>query len=415
MKGLSELGFTERSSTGGQKSGLYLHNMKEQAIRAVQNPRPKRVTHPGWDSSIDDFLSEAQFRKALRLERRRAERSRTLFLLVLLADGRTNHNGREGKFAQGMFRALSALATSIRETDMWGWYEENSVGGIIFTEFNGTSKPVILKTVSDKLNQVLRSAIGPEGLKHLRLSYHFFPEDWMESDGPQSPEKTLYPDLPEREESQKVSRSIKRFFDVVASLLALIVLSPLIAVIAAAIKLDSKGPVLFKQERVGQHGARFDCLKFRSMTVECDGNVHKDYIKKFINGHSGTEQVDTNGEMVFKIAQDTRVTRVGSFLRKSSLDELPQLFNVLKGEMSLVGPRPPIPYELESYRVWHLRRIFEAKPGITGLWQVMGRSRLKFDDMVRLDLRYAKSWSLWLDLRILLRTPHAVFTGKGAY
>jgi len=372
------------------------------------------VTHPGWDG-IDDFLSEAQFRKALRLERRRAERSRTLFLLVLLADGRTNHNGRDGEFAQGMFRALSALATSIRETDMWGWYQENSVGGIIFTEFNGTGKPVILKTVSEKLNHILRGAIGPEGLKHLRLSYHFFPEDWMESDGPQSPGKTLYPDLPEREKSQAVSRSIKRFFDVVASLLALIVLSPLIAVIAAAIKLDSKGPVLFKQVRVGQHGARFDCLKFRSMTVECDGNVHKDYIKKFINGHTGTEQVDTNGEMVFKIAQDTRVTRVGSFLRKSSLDELPQLFNVLKGEMSLVGPRPPIPYELESYRVWHLRRIFEAKPGITGLWQVMGRSRLKFDDMVRLDLRYAKSWSLWLDLRILLRTPHAVFTGKGAY
>ena len=388
--------------------------MKEQAIHAVQNPRPRRATPPGWDS-MDDFLSEAQFRKALRLERRRAERSRTLFLLVLLADGQTNHNGRDGKFAQRMFKALSALATSIRETDMWGWYEENSVGGIIFTEFNGTSKPVILKTVSEKLNHVLRDTVGPEGLKRLRLSFHFFPEDWMESDGPQSPEKTLYPDLPEREKSQKVSRSIKRCFDAVASFLALIVLSPLIAIIAAAIKLDSKGPVLFKQVRVGQHGARFDCLKFRSMSVECDGNVHKDYIKKFINGHTGTEQVDTNGEMVFKIAQDTRVTRVGSLLRKSSLDELPQLFNVLKGEMSLVGPRPPIPYELESYRVWHLRRIFEAKPGITGLWQVMGRSRLKFDDMVRLDLRYAKSWSLWLDLRILLRTPHAVFTGKGAY
>jgi lipopolysaccharide/colanic/teichoic acid biosynthesis glycosyltransferase len=118
---------------------------------------------------------------------------------------------------------------------------------------------------------------------------------------------------------------------------------------------------------------------------------------------------------VYKITDDPRVTRVGRFLRKTSLDELPQFWNVLKGEMSLVGPRPPIPYELESYRTWHKRRILEVKPGITGLWQIYGRSRTTFDEMVRLDLRYARTWNLFLDLKILVQTPRAMFSGEGAY
>jgi lipopolysaccharide/colanic/teichoic acid biosynthesis glycosyltransferase len=122
-----------------------------------------------------------------------------------------------------------------------------------------------------------------------------------------------------------------------------------------------------------------------------------------------------NGEGVFKITNDPRITSIGKLLRRASLDELPQFINVLRGEMSLVGPRPPVAYEVEAYDVWHRRRILEAKPGITGLWQVNGRSRVKFDDMVRLDLRYAKTWSPWLDVKILLRTPGAVISGGGAY
>ena len=132
-----------------------------------------------------------------------------------------------------------------------------------------------------------------------------------------------------------------------------------------------------------------------------------DYIKRFIAGNVN--------ETVYKITEDPRVTRVGRFLRKTSLDELPQFFNVLRGEMSLVGPRPPIPYELEAYDIWHRRRLLEVKPGITGLWQVNGRSKLRFDDMVRLDLQYATAWSLWLDIKILLQTPRAVFSREGAY
>jgi lipopolysaccharide/colanic/teichoic acid biosynthesis glycosyltransferase len=122
-----------------------------------------------------------------------------------------------------------------------------------------------------------------------------------------------------------------------------------------------------------------------------------------------------NDQGVYKLTKDSRITPVGAFLRKTSMDELPQFLNVLKGEMSLVGPRPPIPYEVEAYDIWHRRRLLEAKPGITGLWQVCGRSRVNFDDMVRLDLQYARTWSLWMDIKILLRTPGAVLLGAGAH
>jgi lipopolysaccharide/colanic/teichoic acid biosynthesis glycosyltransferase len=141
-----------------------------------------------------------------------------------------------------------------------------------------------------------------------------------------------------------------------------------------------------------------------------DPLFHQDYVRRFISGDIGKVQGVT-----YKIKEDPRLTPVGGFLRKSSLDELPQLINVLKGEMSLVGPRPAIPYEIDFYQVWHRTRFLEVKPGITGLWQVTGRSKTTFDDMVRLDLRYVRQWSLWLDIKILLNTPRAVLSGEGAY
>jgi len=202
---------------------------------------------------------------------------------------------------------------------------------------------------------------------------------------------------------------------VAGSLAALIVLSPLLALIAVAIKLTSKGPVLFKQGRVGQHGVIFQFLKFRSMLPNSDPRVHREFVNEFIAGSASSLQPGKPKRKVFKITDDPRVTRVGAILRRTSLDELPQFWNVLKGEMSLVGPRPPIPYELESYRTWHKRRILEVKPGITGLWQVYGRSRTTFDEMVRLDLRYARTWSILLDLKILFQTPRAIVSGEGAY
>jgi lipopolysaccharide/colanic/teichoic acid biosynthesis glycosyltransferase len=150
------------------------------------------------------------------------------------------------------------------------------------------------------------------------------------------------------------------------------------------------------------------------MYLANDESIHKQYVTQFITGmHSSTSTLDQNG--VFKIKNDPRVTKIGKWLRRTSFDELPQLLNVLCGEMSLVGPRPPVPYEVACYALWHKRRLLNVKPGVTGLWQVSGRSRVKFDDMVRLDLEYAKNWSVWLDLKILLKTPAAVLSGEGAY
>jgi lipopolysaccharide/colanic/teichoic acid biosynthesis glycosyltransferase len=165
---------------------------------------------------------------------------------------------------------------------------------------------------------------------------------------------------------------------------------------------------MLRQVRVGRRGRPFKMLKIRTMYVNAGHGVHEDYMTWYIKS-SG--QQPRTGTEVFKLTNDPRITPPGRFLRKTSLDELPQFWNVLRGDMSLVGPRPPLAFEVEQYQPWHRRRVLEAKPGITGLWQVSGRSRTTFDDMVRLDLRYARTYTLWTDVRILAATPRAMFKG----
>jgi len=350
------------------------------------------------------LLPEPMFLRALCLERKRAERSRRLFVLMLLDPGNPSQNGNGHN---PLNKTVSALCSSIRETDIAGWYKEHSALGVIFTEFGAADKTSVLSALRARVTVALQSTLPPEELGHFHISFHCFPEDPEDHEAGPPRIAKLYPDLVQRDEARKVSRVIKRALDIIASSMALLILSPIFLAIAVAIKRSSPGPVLFRQKRVGQYGVPFTFLKFRSMRSGNDSRIHVDYIKRLIAGN-----VDSG---VYKITEDPRVTRVGRFLRKISLDELPQFLNVLRGEMSLVGPRPPIPYELEVYDIWHRRRLLEVKPGITGLWQVNGRSRLPFDDMVRLDLKYAKAWSLWLDIKILLQTPQAVFSGDGAY
>jgi len=244
-------------------------------------------------------------------------------------------------------------------------------------------------------------------LSQIWISCHVFPEDDSNGDF-DGPNRIFHIDG-EKDVHRKYPALTKRAIDVFGSLAALIVLSPLILIISLMIKMTSKGPVFFKQKRVGQFGKEFTFLKFRSMYVNSDPGIHQEYIRRLID-----RKVDEGGG-AYKIKNDPRVTPLGRILRKSSLDELPQFLNVLNGEMSLVGPRPPIPYEFESYSLWHRRRILEAKPGITGAWQVYGRSRTTFDEMVRMDLRYIRNQSLWLDVKILLKTPFVVISGDGAY
>ncbi len=206
----------------------------------------------------------------------------------------------------------------------------------------------------------------------------------------------------------------KRALDIIGAAVGLVVTAPLWLVIALLVKLTSPGPVFFRQERVGHRGKHFHMLKFRTMRVGCDDSVHREYVKRLIEGKDKKINFGTEQAPVYKLVNDPRVTPVGRLLRRTSLDELPQLINVLLGQMSLVGPRPPLPFEVESYRSWHLRRILEAKPGITGLWQVYGRSSTTFDQMVRMDLQYAMRRSLWLDLKLIVKTFTAVFSTSGA-
>jgi len=208
-------------------------------------------------------------------------------------------------------------------------------------------------------------------------------------------------------------RFFKRVFDSMAASLGLLFLSPLLAIVAILVKLDSPGPVLFKQTRVGENGHPFTMFKFRSMRVDADPKAHRAYVKRLIEQNLSPEQVSGSGHRSLKMEHDPRITQIGRIIRKTSIDELPQLLNVLRGEMSLVGPRPPLPYEAELYEEWHRRRL-EVPPGITGWWQVKGRNRVSFDEMVRMDLYYIENTSFWLDLKILLLTPRAVLSGRGA-
>lgn len=206
--------------------------------------------------------------------------------------------------------------------------------------------------------------------------------------------------------------AIKRAFDLVAASLLLILSAPALALGALLILVTDGRPVLFRQVRVGVHGRPFQLLKLRTMRPTASDDVHREYVRTWIrNGHAAATNGNSNNS-IFKLANDQRITRCGRFLRRFSIDELPQLLNVLRGEMSLIGPRPALPYELEHYDEWHRRRL-DAAPGITGLWQVSGRNRLSFDEMVQLDVQYLEDWSLSGDFKILMRTLPALLRGEG--
>ena len=215
-----------------------------------------------------------------------------------------------------------------------------------------------------------------------------------------------------REPLSDAEKLLKRISDIVISLVIGSLTSPVWLVIALLIKLDSKGSVLFKQERVGMDGRVFLCYKFRTMFADADQNLHKEAYEKNIKGAEEANAGDEEKPVFGKVKNDPRITKIGRFLRRTSLDELPQFLNVLRGEMSVVGARPPIPYEVEAYEIYHRRRL-DMKPGITGLWQVSGRNRLSFEEMVQIDLFYIENWSLWLDLKVILLTLPAMLRGDG--
>ncbi|HXW56412.1 MAG TPA: sugar transferase [Candidatus Cybelea sp.] len=358
-----------------------------------------------------ELVPQDEFRRLLSRERKRSERSGK-HLLLMLVDGKAIGANSERIDFQ---RIAQALLPTIRDTDVTGWFEADAIIGVIFTELGKTDINLAVKAIENKVMTELQAALKPALLNRLFVSFFAYPDQWGGKKSARPLDPALYPDLLEVERKKRVSLLIKRSMDVVGSALALLAFSPAFLILPIIIKLTSKGPVFFRQQRIGQYGVPFVFLKFRSMFVSTDAKIHEEYVKRFIAGKVNSVRRDGNQKFVFKITNDPRVTWIGRFMRRTSLDEIPQFWNVLKGQMSLVGPRPPISYELEAYDVWHRRRLLEAKPGITGLWQVDGRSKTTFDEMVRLDLQYSRTWSPLLDLKILLRTPRAVVSGDGAY
>ena len=361
-------------------------------------------------------ISEELFSHLLVRERKRSDRSNRPFMLLSLKtkDRLDLESSRAGK------AAIEALAAGMRETDLLGWVKWPTAVGVIFPEIGAAEPGQAVETVRARVYRDLAQHVDARTLGDFSLEFHVYPESNggdSRSDGDSKSDSNavnplLHPDLRRDDRNRRLSDWIKRALDVITSAALLLCLAPLLLVVGAVVRLTSPGPVLFRQLRLGKMGQPFRMLKFRTMYIDAGENPHYEFVTRFIK-ESGQVKTPAKSQL-FKLANDPRITPVGRILRKTSIDELPQLWNVLTGEMSLVGPRPPLPYELQHYAPWHRRRVLEAKPGITGLWQVTGRSRTTFDEMVRLDLRYAKRRSLWTDLRILLRTPGAVVGGKGA-
>jgi lipopolysaccharide/colanic/teichoic acid biosynthesis glycosyltransferase len=381
-----------------EKKPTPLHRVYDLTAATFQRNDNDRQTQP--------FLEEGEFRGLLIRERKRSDRTKSPLLLALIdisvleRYGMNNHLMHE--------KILHGLEGSWREIDLYGWYKEWQKIGMLFSDIRLEAVDAIM----NKVKNCIESIFGENLYRAITFRFIVYPLDMTKH--PQTFESDLsilYPEQDQETSSTRFERTLKRFSDIFLAASALVIFAPLFALIAALIKLSSPGPVIYRQMRLGYGGKRFKLYKFRSMKPDCETTSHKDYVLSLIKGGPTSSMTDTG---FYKMVNDPRITRIGHFLRKTSLDELPQLFNVLKGDMSLVGPRPPIPYEVEAYAPWHRRRLLEAVPGITGLWQIEGRSRTTFDDMVRMDIRYSNSWSFWLDLKLLFKTPVSVFIGKGA-
>jgi lipopolysaccharide/colanic/teichoic acid biosynthesis glycosyltransferase len=349
------------------------------------------------------LIQEAAFVQMLRFERRRTERSGKQFMLVLIS-GQDFHGESSGKLIRNLASAISSIT---RETDVLGWYESGVTLGLLMTEI-GEPNPTTVDIITQKVRRAVQNEVTIEEFRSISFQFRLFPQE-VERSSSNDDNYIHYPDIKRQNMSkQKGEPVLKRTVDIIGSLTALVLFMPIFLIVAVLVKLTSQGPILFCQKRVGRYGKEFQFYKFRTMSTDSDPRIHQEYVAKLIAGDI------SRSTGIYKLVNDPRITPLGRFLRKTSLDELPQFFNVLKNDMSLVGPRPPLPFEFERYQTWHKRRVLELKPGLTGPWQVEGRSRTTFDEMVRMDLRYAIQQSFWFDLKILLQTPSAMYSGRGA-
>ncbi|HEY8037355.1 MAG TPA: exopolysaccharide biosynthesis polyprenyl glycosylphosphotransferase [Methylobacter sp.] len=344
-----------------------------------------------------EFFYDSCFHEQLRLETLRAQRSKsTLSIILLTLDKETNVE------SINMDEILGVVRKKTRDTDIIGFVNHNAICVLLPDTDEKGAREICAKLVDETSQFSITTSSYPD---------HIF--ESLTKNGYVRPDAFPF-ELSDSIGTSWFKLSLKRAVDIIGSIVGILIFMPVMLITALAIKATSLGPVIFRQTRLGKQGTPFTFYKFRSMHVNMDDQIHREYVRDFISGdHAKVNQGDAE-EPLYKIKSDPRITGVGRFIRKTSIDELPQFFNVLKGDMSLVGPRPPLPYEAEKYQPWHLRRILDMKPGITGLWQVEGRSKTEWDDSVRLDIRYIQNWSLLFDLKILLRTFKEVLRCRGA-
>lgn len=359
---------------------------------------PRASASPTARSHLEQTEPLEAFLNDLHREKRRAERSQAPLSMVLYRIG-----GASVESARQAEQLVELLHREKRVTDFIGHVGDDTVAVLCpDTDDNGVKG--FMRKIESKADALPFAAVAAT-----------YPDSLFDSivNGAPTP-RDLHPFIgAEPMDDQGGAYPLKRAVDVLGALTAICLLAPLMLVVAAAVALSSRGPIIFKQTRVGRGGFPFTFYKFRSMWANADDGIHRDFVASLIQ--SGDASAAASGApTAFKIKADPRYTPVGRLIRKTSIDELPQLFNVLKGDMSLVGPRPPIPYEAAKYQAWHLRRLLSVKPGMTGIWQVEGRSRVPFNEMVRMDLRYIRGCSLGLDLSIIAKTVPAVVSCDGA-
>lgn len=348
-------------------------------------------------AAVVPTLPKHEFLVQLEREKKRAERSKSPLSIAMF-----HCKGSARVSVPNIGRLLQILAWTKRDVDVVGNIDLNTVAVMLLdTDKQGTQH--FLNRVASRSNgagYTITSGTYPDDIFNTLASeapsFSGLPRDWTEG----------------HDKDRKVQRGLKRMIDVLGAFVALILFSPVMLMTAVAVRCTSPGPVIFSQVRVGKGGTLFTIYKFRSMFCDADDRIHRDYVASLIRKDKNGER--PNGHTAFKsswiqLKSDPRVTPVGKFIRRTKLDELPQLFNVIRGDLSLVGPRPPLVYEVENYEAWHFRRILEAKPGVTGIWQIEGGEDTTFDDMVRMDLRYIRTWSVLLDLVILIKTATNVF------
>jgi lipopolysaccharide/colanic/teichoic acid biosynthesis glycosyltransferase len=376
------------TATGGGRAPI---NLAASRRRAQQQAHAAASFHR-------HVLPAADFAVRLQREKRRCERSGSALSLIVY-----RFETASGLADAPIGQLLDALYALTRETDVFGRLADGTIA-VLCTETDDKGVRIVIDKMAVRLGALPFTPVAAT-----------FPHQLFDAIEQGVGVTTEGDDLLAFEGTVETRRGYpgKRTLDVMLAAIAIVLAAPLMLVTALAIALESPGPVIYRQKRLGLGGVPFVFYKFRSMWSGVDDGVHRDFVLRLIE--RGDEAASTAPRASpYKLKSDARVTWVGRVIRKTSIDELPQLFNVLKGDMSLVGPRPPIPYEAANYQPWHLRRVLAIKPGITGLWQIDGRSRVGFNEMVRMDLRYIRDCSFLFDLRILLKTVLVVLLCDGA-